>query len=159
MLQFTDFSLDAQCQNNSIHVAKYSMNFLKYFGKSFRCVYTMKYCNLILLCSQQKICYEMLINITCFIVSENISVFPRKPSYEQIYLEIQIVDTNDVYGFLLFQLLWLCNKSPQNFVHKSIMNSEAQETKENTLRMASLCSYQQLHRKPQGWERKSPEDF
>lgn len=99
----------------------------------------------------------MLINTTCFTVSGNISVFPRKPSHEQIYLEIQIVDINDVYGFLLFQLLWLCNKLPQNFVHNSIMNSEAQETKENTPKMACLCSYQWLHRKRLGWERKSPE--
>lgn len=90
----------------------------------------MKYYNLIFLCSQQKICYGKLINTTCFIVSGKISVFLRKPSHEQIYLEIQIVNANDVYSFLLFQLLWLCNKLPPIFVHNSIMNSEVQETKE-----------------------------
>ena len=51
MLQINDFSLDAQCQKNSIHITKYSMNFLKYFGKYFMCDYTMKYCNLTSLCS------------------------------------------------------------------------------------------------------------
>lgn len=100
----------------------------------------------------------MLINITCFIVSENISVFPRKPSHEQIYLgHYRLLILNDVYGFLLFQYMVL-EQSPQNFVHKSIMNWSS-ETKEKHPKDGFSLFLSVASQEAQGLERKSPEDF